>query len=93
MFVADKYSNQIKVLSRELRLVHVPGDPRPRWGPKVFDRAEGVTKGQDRSGSRTRTKTAVSATGCGTEAAVFAHAAILSDAIVNFNSTVSRLCL
>ena len=48
MFVADKYSNSIKVIAADGRLLQVLGERRAGKGPGVFDRPEGVEiRGQD----------------------------------------------
>ena len=42
LYVADKYSHKIKVLSPDNRLIYILGEDRAGLGPGMFDRPEGV---------------------------------------------------
>jgi tripartite motif-containing protein 71 len=42
LYVADKYTNKIKVLSKDNKLIYTLGQDRAGLGPGVFDRPEGV---------------------------------------------------
>ena len=43
LYIADKYNHQIKVLAPDLSMLLTLGDPQSTFGPRYFDRPEGIT--------------------------------------------------